>query len=143
MKYTFLLLLFPILSCQPKKEVPHLQQLDWLIGTWKGVANNNPFYETWTKISDNELRNVNYTIVNGDTTGMNYGSIVDYGTSVFYNNGYQLQATSLKDGRVVFEDPKEGKRYEFFPDDKGHWIAKLKNGDIYLEYELTRIDATR
>jgi len=143
MKYTFLLLLISFICCQPKKVVPDLKQLDWLVGTWEGRANDNPFYETWTKASDTELKNVNYTIVNGDTVGINSARIVNYGKQVFYDNGFQLEATSLRDGRVVFEDPKEGKRYEFFLNDKGHWIARLKNGEVFLEYELTRTDTIR
>ena len=144
MKLTLLLFLLPLLYCQSKKVETNtidadLRQLEWLIGTWEGTANDNPFYETWIKASENELKNINYTIIDGDTTGINYASIIDYGDRVFYDNGYQLEATTLKNGRVVFEDPKEGKRYEFFQDDTGHWVAKLKNGDNHLQYQLTKI----
>jgi hypothetical protein len=144
MKYASILFLLLLLYCQSKKVEsnivdPDLKQLEWLIGTWEGKANNNPFYESWTKESDNELKNVNYTIINGDTTGTNFARIVASGDRVYYDNGYQIEATTLKDGRVVFEDQKEGKRYEFFQDDKGRWIAKLKNGNNFLEYELTKI----
>ena len=144
MKYIFLLLTFSLIYCQSKKVETNqidadLKQLEWLIGTWEGKAGDNPFYETWTKASDRELKNVNYTLIKGDTVGTNYASIVNYGERVFYDNGNQLEATTLKNGRVVFEDPKEGKRYEFFQNEKGHWIAKLKNGNNHLEYELVKI----
>lgn len=64
----FLLLVIPLISCENKK--PQIDQVEWLVGQWKRVNDNNDFqsYEFWKKSSPTSLKGIGFSLKGTDTT---------------------------------------------------------------------------
>ncbi|NUM42312.1 MAG: dienelactone hydrolase family protein [Leptospiraceae bacterium] len=113
--------------------------MEWLIGTWKGEANGQPFYENWVKVSDTEFDNANYSICNGDTIRGGYAKIeIRNGNIVYTSDNLVWGLKELNDSTVIFENSEHGEKFTFTKTSKGDWKADLKYFQSQVEYLLTK-----
>ena len=49
------------------KQTDDIKKTQWLIGTWENKTLKGTIYETWKKISDNELSGMSYIVKDKDT----------------------------------------------------------------------------
>jgi dienelactone hydrolase len=142
MKATFLTLLLAMVlltSCQAQKNSTDFKKLDWLIGTWKGETNDQPFYENWTKLSDTEFDNANYSICNGDTIRGGHSKIqFQNGKIVFTSDNQIWELKDLNDTLAVFENLQRGEKFTFSQTASGSWRANLKYPKAQVEYLLSK-----
>lgn len=133
----YFLVLFCV-ACSPAVNPDNFHQLEWLVGTWEGKSGDVTFYEHWTQVSDSELQNVNFEMVNGDSANSHMASILVREGDIIYKGSSELKATSLTGRQVIFENKEENRKYIFRLDDTGRWIATLDNDGATVEYELVK-----
>lgn len=97
---------------QQKSEI---KKAEWLIGTWENKTQRRSIYETWAKISDDELFGKSYILKDKDTVVFETIRLVQEQDSLFYiptvrnqNNSLPVRFTLKKnsDTALVFENPK-------------------------------------
>jgi Domain of unknown function (DUF6265) len=96
----------------PEKSI---QKAEWLIGTWENKTQRGSIYETWTKISDDELHGKSYILKNNDTVVFETVQLLQEGDKLFYiptvknqNNNLPVRfaLTRSSDTELVFELPE-------------------------------------
>jgi dienelactone hydrolase len=142
MKHSFFLVFLIsalIGSCQTKDNTTDFKKMDWLIGTWKGETNGQPFYENWIKLSDTEFDNMNYSICNGDTIRGGHSRIEIVNGKITYTSGSQFWGLKeLTDSVIVFENTQYGEKFTFTKTAKGEWRAHLQYPRNQIEYILSK-----
>lgn len=145
MKYTYLLIFFTsalLGSCQTNVKTADFKKMEWLIGTWKGESNGQPFYENWIKVSDNEFDNVNYSICNGDTVRGGHSKIGIRNGKITYTGGNSsLELRELNDSLIIFENSKQAEKFTFTKTLDGKWKAHLQYPSSQIEYLLSKTSA--
>ncbi|HZV68810.1 MAG TPA: hypothetical protein VFG10_04670 [Saprospiraceae bacterium] len=127
------------IGCQSQAPPTDIKNLHWLLGNWKGEASGQPFYETWTKVSDTELANINYGITNGDTTISGRSKIELLDNKIYYkseNRSLELISSNAKES--VFENKLTNEKFKFSLNDQGQWVALLVYPTSQVEYKLNR-----
>lgn len=126
------------------QEKPSLPKMSWLVGSWKGVAGNKPFYEAWRKTSPHELRQYGIKITQSDTTVSEIGKIVIAGEKATYGdeqNSWTLN--SLTNEEMIFVNPQiqfpNTISWKKLPN--GHWYCLLKTNDQKIEYDIEQFPA--
>lgn len=113
--------------------------MEWLIGTWKGETNGQPFYENWVKVSETEFDNANYSICNGDTIRGGHSKIeIRNGNIVYTSDNLVWGLKELNDSIVIFESSEHGERFTYTKTSTGDWKANLKYPQSQVEYLLTK-----
>jgi hypothetical protein len=101
-------------SCNSKTE-KHIRKTEWLTGTWENKSPGGSMYETWTKISENELSGKSYVIQGKDTIVFETIKLIQEQDSMFFiptikdqNNDLPVRFTlkTISDTEFVFENPK-------------------------------------
>lgn len=94
---------------QPKS----LEKLSWFIGKWKGKDQNNDFYETWSKITDQLYKGESHTIYNTDTLFSETIRIEIVDKNIFYFANVSHNQTEIafklidqSVNNAVFENPE-------------------------------------
>jgi hypothetical protein len=97
---------------QQKSEI---KKAEWLIGTWENKTQRGCLYETWTKISDDELSGKSYILKEKDTIVLETIRLVQEQNSLFYipkvknqNDDMPVRFTTkiVSDVELVFENPQ-------------------------------------
>ncbi len=142
MKRLFMILLLSswlFTSCQQQNPVESFQKMEWLLGTWKGEAEGQPFYENWVKLSDTEFSNVNFSLCNGDTLGGGYSKVLVQDGKIVYKSGSLVwELESINDQQVIFENSQYKETFTFTKTPKGEWHAHLKYANSEVEYTLQK-----
>ncbi|MBL0881939.1 MAG: alpha/beta hydrolase [Chitinophagaceae bacterium] len=126
-------------SCQTKVSKTDFKKIEWLIGTWRGETNGQPFYEKWVKVSDTEFDNANYSICNGDTIKGGHSKIeIRNGKIAYTSDNLVWGLKELNDSMVIFESSEHRERFTFTKTSKGEWKANLKYPQSQVEYLLTK-----
>ncbi|HLG33556.1 MAG TPA: DUF6265 family protein [Bacteroidia bacterium] len=64
-------MLLAVCSCtekpQSKPNHPLLEEMNWLIGTWKNVSADGVSYEIWNSFHDSAYLGVGFMLIKGDT----------------------------------------------------------------------------
>lgn len=139
------LFLLPItaLGCQAQNDVKQkFAQMEWLIGTWKGEAGGQPFYENWRKLSDTEFENINFSLCNGDSTIDGHSKIEIKDNTIAYTSAKRmLELKSVSNTQMIFENSQTGETFTFAKTDKGEWVALLKYPRNQVEYVLQKTNS--
>ncbi len=104
--------LITLYGCDLKKT--KIEQAEWLIGTWESQTERGSTYETWTKLSGNELKGISYMLEEKDTIVFETIQLIQNEEGLFYipkvknqNDGlpvkFKLKMNS--DSSLVFENP--------------------------------------
>jgi hypothetical protein len=60
-------IVFIFQSCMVGKENSQISNIEWLVGTWENKTTQGSMYETWKKVSRNELSGKSYILRDKDT----------------------------------------------------------------------------
>jgi hypothetical protein len=119
---TICCLLVIIYSCNNKPETEQgtasvdrkkIEQLQWILGSWKNISDNSRLYERWAKDNDTSYSGESFMIVDKDTVFYEKISLQLKGDDLFYfptvknqNNGQQVSFKLISDnkGEFIFEN---------------------------------------
>jgi hypothetical protein len=91
-----------------------IEELDWIVGTWKRESRRGEIYESWKRLSDRTVEGDSWIVSSTDGTEHPLESLllVEMAGELFYipkvaENEYPVpfRRTSMESGRVVFENP--------------------------------------
>ena len=108
------LLLLGAASCDTVKQHHKLEQLNWVLGTWKMTTEEGQFIETWTKKNDTLLQGSGFFVAGNDTPFREELSIIDRNDTLYYTaitpKNEQVpvffKERSFQDGDILFENPE-------------------------------------
>jgi Domain of unknown function (DUF6265) len=92
-----------------------IKKAEWLIGTWENKTPRGSMYESWAKISDDELSGRSYILKEKDTVVFETIRLVQENNSLFYipqvknqNGGLPVRFTAktVSAMELVFENPQ-------------------------------------
>jgi len=92
-----------------------IKKAEWLIGTWENKTPRGSMYESWAKISDDELSGKSYMLKEKDTVVFETIRLVQEQNSLFYipnvknqNGGLPVRfaTKTVSDMELVFENPQ-------------------------------------
>ncbi|MDJ1506615.1 DUF6265 family protein [Xanthocytophaga agilis] len=95
------------------KQTNYINKVEWLIGTWENKTSKGSIYETWSKITDNELLGKSYIVKGKDTIVFENVRLVQQQDELFYsptvkdqNNGLPVRfaAKIISATQLVFEN---------------------------------------
>ena len=117
-----------------------ISKASWLIGTWKGMYNGVPFYETWRKKDDNTLIGYSITISEGDTLAKENNVIRVKGNALVFTDPNVYESKRIMDNEVTFEreDSKAFSRLVWINTKDDHWWAVLQHAGATTTYDLVR-----
>lgn len=122
-------------------EPSNITKTHWLIGTWKGIHNGAPFYETWRERKDKSLICYAIEVSNGDTTVRKNSEIHVSGNNIVFADPNIFNAARIMNNEMVFEinDPKIGSsRLIWLRTNDDHWWAILQFPKVTAHYDLVR-----
>ncbi|NCD68827.1 DUF6265 family protein [Mucilaginibacter agri] len=106
---------FLLLFCGWAKHDKPIRKADWLVGTWENKTTKGSVFETWTKVSDDELRSKSYMLKGKDTVMFETVRLTEEHDQLFYiptvpnqNGGLpvRFKLKSLSDSQMIFENPE-------------------------------------
>ena len=95
------------------KQTDDIKKTQWLIGTWENKTLKGTIYETWKKISDNELSGMSYIEKDKDTIVFETIRLVQEQEVLFYiptvknqNDGLPVRFTAklISENQMIFEN---------------------------------------
>ncbi|OCK52951.1 hypothetical protein BA768_09940 [Chryseobacterium sp. CBo1] len=95
------------------KQRDDIKKTEWLIGTWENKTLKGTIYETWKKISDNELSGMSYIVKDKDTIVFETIRLVQEQEVLFYipivknqNDGLPVRFTAklISKNQMIFEN---------------------------------------
>lgn len=95
------------------KQDNDIKKTEWLIGTWENKTSRGSMYETWRKVSENELAGKSYIIKERDTIVFENIRIVQEKEGLYYiptvknqNDGLPVRfaAKTIAETHMVFEN---------------------------------------
>ena len=111
----WIVLVITLVACNNKKNEP-IVRAEWLVGTWESKDDlGNASYESWEKISDNELSGRSYVIMEADTFVIETIQLLQQKDSLFYtatvngqneNQPIRFSLVSLSENTMSFENVK-------------------------------------
>lgn len=114
MKRLSLLFIFILLySCGAKKA--NISEVDWLLGKWKRVNDNNDFqtYEFWEMGRDDQLKGIGFSLQGKDTTFVERLTIEERDGQLYYiadtrenDDPVAFKFASLSNNQFVSENPE-------------------------------------
>lgn len=136
------LLLTIFAACSPQTAPRDLQQLEWLVGNWRGQTNGAHFYERWERVNATEMSNINYSLCNGEAVISDRGSIRLQDDQIIAGGEKdKWRMTRLSKNEVVFENPDiayaQKITHRLTPE--GQWHARIEGKQGVIEYLLTRV----
>ena len=127
---------------QPVK--PQLSKMEWLVGSWKGMSNNVPFYEGWRKLNDSTLINFGIEVKGKDTIVKAADQLAVRGQDFFLGKlpNFWLGAR-LTDNQIVLRNDslKYSNRIIWLHTKEDHWFTILEHPVRTVYYDLTRVTA--
>ena len=127
---------------QPVK--PQLSKMEWLVGSWKGISNNVPFYEGWRKLNDSTMINFGIDVKGKDTIVKAADQLAVRGQDFFLGKlpNFWLGAR-LTDNQIVLKNDslKFSNRIIWLHTKDDHWFTILEHPVRTVYYDLTRVAA--
>ena len=115
-----------------------LQDLTWLVGTWKNETSRGDIFESWQMVDDSLLNGVVYRVSNLDTTLLENLSIQNIKDDLFYipvvehNKGaVYFKLIDHDTSKFVFENPEHDypQRIIYFRIDSDSLHARIEGED--------------
>ena len=123
---------------------PQLSKMEWLVGNWKGISNNVPFYEGWRKLNDSTLVNFAIEVKGKDTAVRVADQLAVRGQDFFLGKlpNFWLGAR-LTDNQIVLRNDslKFSNRIIWLHTKDDHWFTILEHPLRTVYYDLTRVVA--
>ena len=140
--YTLLFIVFTLFYAnsfsQTNKANP-ISKMEWLVGSWKGMDNNKPFYEAWKKANDSVLVNFSIEISNGDTVIKEQSAIIKKDTSVILGKRWTLKRVTGNE--IMFENDtmKFSNRIIWLHTKEDHWFTILQHPGSTAYYDMVKV----
>ncbi|WP_343693737.1 DUF6265 family protein [Chitinophaga sp.] len=149
---------FHLLYAFTMKQANDFNNVEWLIGTWENKTSAGSIYETWRKISENELSGKSYMVKGSDTLDFENVRLIQEQGRLFYiptvkdqNNGFPVRfaAKTISAIQMVFENPKHDfpqiiSYTKISPDSLVAEISGVRNGKERKQaFSMKRIQLNR
>jgi len=119
-----------------------IKQMNWLAGSWKGMYQGAPFYESWILVNDSLLVNLSIEIKNNDTLVKEHGFIRLQNGNIIHGSPNAIwELTKLSDTEMIFENDtlKFANRIIWSHSPNDHWITVIHNPSGIINYDLERV----
>jgi hypothetical protein len=137
----FISFLLALNSASAQKDEPLVNRMSWLVGTWKGMYNGQPFYEAWRKAGDNVLVNFTIEIKGKDTVVKEGTAIVANGNKVVFGTApNQWTLKRLMGNEIMFENDtmRYSNRIIWFHTPDDHWLTILQHPKSTMYYDMIK-----
>lgn len=121
-----------------------MNKMNWLVGSWKGMASNKPFYEAWRKVNDSVMVNFSIEIKEKDTVVKESDGLFLKGSNAFLGNKpSQWKLTRLTTNEIVLENDtlKFSNRIIWLHTVDDHWFTILQHPRQTVYYDIIRLPA--
>ena len=118
-----------------------MQKLQWLEGSWKGVAGDKPFYEAWRVVNDSVLVNFAITINGKDTLVKESGVLRLRQGHILSGQAPTLwRATRLMPNELVLRNDtlRFSNTIIWLHTKDDHWFTILEHPKSTVYYDMTR-----
>ncbi len=123
---------------------PQLSKMEWLVGSWKGISNNVPFFEGWRKLDDSTMINFGIEVKGKDTIVKAADQLAIRGQDFFLGKlpNFWLGAR-LTDNQIVLRNDslRFSNRIIWLHTKDDHWFTILEHPVRTVYYDLTRVAA--
>jgi len=123
---------------------PQLSKMEWLVGSWKGISNNVPFFEGWRKLNDSTMVNFGIEVKGKDTIVKAADQLAIRGQDFFLGKlpNFWLGAR-LTDNQIVLRNDslRFSNRIIWLHTKEDHWFTILEHPVRTVYYDLTRVAA--
>ncbi len=141
-RLTILLLVLTFyVQAQNSIDSNQISKLTWLTGSWKGMYNGKPFYESWRKFSDKVLVNFSIDIKDKDTVVKEETAIVFTGSKTIFGKKGEWVLKRVMSNEMMFECDtcKFSNRIIFLRTNDDHWFTILQHPKSTMYYDMVRI----
>ena len=141
-KLFYTLILFASLKASGQSfSTTDIQKLKWLEGSWKGMANDKPFYEAWRFFNDSVLVNFAIEIQNGDTIIKESSALILSGGQVSLGQPpTQWKASRITQNEIVLKNDtlKFSNVIIWLHTKEDHWFTVLEHPRSTVYYDMVR-----
>jgi hypothetical protein len=117
-----------------------LQKIKWIEGSWKGMYNNQPFYEHYRFANDSTIEITSFEW-NGKDSSKSSVSLLQWIDGHYYlGNKKNWKATEISDAHIYMLPAGRGNDILWKFISKDHWQAILKTKDRTNTYDMIRFD---
>src|SRR5262245_56388004 len=143
MKYLLLVFLF-CFQLRSFGQLPSdaIKKASWLVGSWKGINNGAPFYETW-RLQDDSLVNYTIELKNNDTIPTRQTSLRYNGEKIVFGKKGDWQLKRLTGNEIVLENDtsKYSNRIIYLHLENDHWFTILEHPGSTIYFDMEKMDA--
>src|SRR5262245_7472979 len=120
--FPLIFVLFDLKSFSQANKPNPISKMEWLVGSWKGLDNNKPFYEAWRKANDSTLVNFSMEISHSDTIIKEQTAIIGKDSSVMLGKRWLLKR--LTGNEIMFENDTMSfsNRIIWLHTKENHWV---------------------
>lgn len=138
--YIFLIIFSLTSTGQTANTGNDFQKLKWLQGSWKGSANNQPFYEGWRLFNDSTLVNFSIEIKDKDTVIKESSALLFRNKKIVLGQETQWQATRITENEIVLKNdtPRFSNTIIWLHTGSDHWLTILEHPKSTVYYDMVR-----
>ena len=118
-----------------------MHKVEWLLGCWKGVDNDQVFYECWQKENDTFITNRSI-FINGTDTVVETGSPLRLVAGEMYlgegNQIWKIDSVTTDFIRARNDTLQGSKMIRWKHGQDDHWLTLRRNGDTL--YDMVRVN---
>jgi hypothetical protein len=132
-------ILFDCKSFSQTNKPNPISKMEWLVGSWKGLDNNKPFYEAWRKTNDSTLVNFSIDISNSDTIIKEQTAIISKDASAMLSRRWLLKR--LTGNEIMFENDTTSfsNRIIWLHTKENHWFTILQHPKSTAYYDMIKV----
>jgi hypothetical protein len=135
--------LFAFLLCLQLKSFAQddpVKKASWLVGTWKGMYNGAPFYETW-RMQNDSLVNYTIEVKNNDTVVTRQTSLRSFGGKTIFGKKGDWLLKRITGNEIVLENDtsKYSNRIIYLHLANDHWFTILEHPGSTMYYDMEKI----
>ena len=137
----FILLLDLTALGQSTYQQSDFKNMEWLLGSWKGLNKGEFFYEAWQKANDSTIVNFSIEIKNGDTLIKETGALFLRNDRIFHGHKPVLwNASRIMANQIVLNNDtlKYSNSIIWLHTNEDHWFTILENPRSTVYYDMTR-----
>jgi hypothetical protein len=130
-------------NCQSRFNSADLRKMKWLEGTWKGIANGEPFYEAWKFVNDSVMVNFGIDVKNGDTLIEESAPMILSRGEIWMGQTIRWKASRLVGNEIVLKNDtaKFSNTIIWMHTSDDHWFTILEHPGSTSYYDMIRDQA--
>jgi hypothetical protein len=126
---------------QQKFTSSQFKAVNWLQGSWKGMAGKEPFYEAWRLANDSTFVNLAIEIKNGDTLLKEAGALVFRDGKIFLGQkATQWTARRMHPNEIVLQNDtlRFSNTIIWLRTNDDQWLTILEHPGSTVYYDMTK-----